>query len=61
MKGIVTDKIKETETPTLSFLIEHWATTSHQDSFNAPWHRFYKCLELYWRDATPFFHKESFF
>uniref|UniRef100_A0AAZ3R6Y8 Peptidase M12B domain-containing protein n=1 Tax=Oncorhynchus tshawytscha TaxID=74940 RepID=A0AAZ3R6Y8_ONCTS len=29
---------------------------SGPNSFNAPWHRVYKCLELYWRAATPFFH-----
>ena len=28
----------------------------HQNSFGALWHRFYKCLELYWRDVTPFYH-----
>uniref|UniRef100_A0A673WSF5 Vesicle-fusing ATPase n=1 Tax=Salmo trutta TaxID=8032 RepID=A0A673WSF5_SALTR len=28
----------------------------HQNSFNVPWHRFYKCLEHFWKDATLFFH-----
>ena len=32
-----------------------WATMGQQPRFKACWHRFYKCLELYWRDATPFF------
>uniref|UniRef100_A0A8K9UHX3 Peptidase M12B domain-containing protein n=1 Tax=Oncorhynchus mykiss TaxID=8022 RepID=A0A8K9UHX3_ONCMY len=31
---------------------------SGPNSFNAPWHRVYKCLELYWRSATPFFHNK---
>jgi hypothetical protein len=34
-----------------------WATTS-QNSFNASWHRFYKCPGLHWRDAVPFLHKK---
>jgi hypothetical protein len=49
----VTAKVKET--PTKSVLIGHLATTSRQNSFIASWHRFYKCLELYRRDATPLF------
>ena len=32
--------------------------TTIQNSFDAPWHRFYKCLELYWKDTTSFFHKK---
>ena len=27
-------------------LIGRWATTNHQNSFNTPWHGFYKCLKL---------------
>jgi hypothetical protein len=32
--------------------------TTSQNSFNKPWQKLYKCLELYWRDATPFFHEK---
>ena len=32
--------------------------TTIQNSFSAPRHRFYKCLEFYWRDVTPFFHEK---
>jgi hypothetical protein len=41
-----------------SVQIGRWASTSLQNSFNAPWHRFYKCLELYWKDVPPFFHEK---
>ena len=32
--------------------------TTSQNSFIAPWHRFYKWLDLVWRDGTPFFHEK---
>uniref|UniRef100_A0A0E9QLT1 Uncharacterized protein n=1 Tax=Anguilla anguilla TaxID=7936 RepID=A0A0E9QLT1_ANGAN len=42
---------------TLNVLGSFGSIMSHHNIFNVPWHIFYKSLEIYWRDGTPFFQK----